>query len=212
MGEAALPYLHPAVVQEHVDLTAAGGVRVRPRLLAVRQVRGQRLEDDRDHLVQIGAAHRPAGDPPQVELVRAPGVLPVDRVPAVDHPRADEEHVVAGFFGELAQRWRDHGARLTAEHLPFADVAGVARLSGDRAGRVAETVVVVGDRHDARTAAPADLAGPGTGQRRDDPVDDELNSVRTFGWVGEIPDAEVELQLLRSEIGSWTGHGDSLLW
>src|ERR1039457_1470165 len=212
MGEAALPYLHPAVVQEHVDLTAAGGVRVRPRLLAVRQARGQRLEDERDHLVQVGAAHRLARDPPQVELVRAPGVLPVDRVPAVHDPRADEEHVAAGLFGQLAERWRDHDARVTAEHLPGIDVAGVARLSGDRAGRVAETVVIVGDRHDAGTAAPANLAGPGARQRLDGPVDEELNSVRTFGWFGEIPDAEVELQLLRGEIGSWTGHGDSLLW
>src|ERR1035437_394115 len=212
MGEAALPYLHPAVVQEHVDLTAAGGVRVRPRLLAVRQARGQRPEDERDHLVQVGAAHRLARDPPQVELVRAPGGLPVDPVPAVHDPRADQEQVVAGIFGEPTQRWRDHGARVAAEHLAGTGVAGVARLSGDRAGRVVETVVIVGDRHDARTAAPPDLAGPGARQRLDDNIDEELDGVRAFGGFRKIPDAEIELQLRGGEVGSWTGHGDSLLW
>jgi hypothetical protein len=44
-----------------------------PRLLAVGQARGQRAEQDRDHLIRVGAAHHLPGDPPQVELVRGRG-------------------------------------------------------------------------------------------------------------------------------------------
>jgi len=47
--------------------------------------------EGRDHLVHVGVAHRPAGDPTQAELVRDPGVLPVDGIQAVHDPRADQD-------------------------------------------------------------------------------------------------------------------------
>jgi hypothetical protein len=107
-----------------------------------------RAEQDRDHLGHVGAAHRPLSDPPQVELVRGAGVLPVDRVPAVHDPRADQQHVVAGLAGEPAQRRGDHGAGMTAQHVPGVHVPGVAGIPGDRLSWVSEPVVVVGDRND----------------------------------------------------------------
>src|SRR5271157_956984 len=99
---------------------------------------------------------------------------------------------------------------MAAEHLPGAHVAGVTSFPGDRVGRVAQSVVVVGDRHDLRAPAPADLAGPGAGQRLDRPVDKDLDGVRALPGVGEIADAESGLQLRRTEVRNWTGHGDSL--
>ena len=118
----------------------------------VGQARGERTEQDRDHLVQVGAAHRPAGDPPQVELVWSSGVLPVDGVAAVHDPRAGQQHIVARPAGEPAQRRRDHRAGMAAEHVPGVHVPGVAGITGDRISHVPEPVVVVGDRHDPGTA------------------------------------------------------------
>ena len=184
-------------------------VGMSPRLLAVGQARGERAEQDRDHLVQVGAAHRPPGDPPQVELVRGAGVLPVDGVPAVHDPRAGQQHVVAGLAGEPAQRRGDHGAGMTAQHVPGVHVPGVAGIPGDRLGRVPEPVVVVGDRHDPRAAAPANLTVPGTAEPLHRLADEDLDRVRAFGRIGQIPHAKVALQLHRIEVGNRTGHGDS---
>src|ERR1700722_6906412 len=50
---------------------------------------------------------------------------------------------------------------MTAQHGLGVHVAGVARLPGNRGGGAPEPVVVVGDGHDPRAAAPADLAVPG---------------------------------------------------
>ena len=88
---------------------------------------------------------------------------------------------------------------MAAKHLPGAQVAGVTSFPGDRVGRVPQAVVVVGDGHDLRTPAPPDLAGPGTGQRLDRPVDEDLDGVRALGGVAEIADAESGLQLRRIE-------------
>ncbi len=193
----------------HIDLAAVQRVRMCPRLLAVGQARGEGAEEDRDHLVHVGVAPRPPGDPPQVELVRGPGVLPVDGVPAVHDPRADQQHIVAGLAGEPAQRRGDHGAGMTAQHVPGVHVPGVAGIPGDRPGRVSEPVVVVGDRHDPGTAAPANLAVPGTSEPLHSLADEDLDGVGTFGGIGQIPHAEVALQLHRIEAGNRTGHGDS---
>ena len=209
MGEAAFPDLHPAAVVVHIDLAAVERVRMSPRLLAVGPAQGERAEQDRDHLGHVGAAHRPLSDPPQVELVRGAGVLPVDRVPAVHDPGADQQHVVAGLTGEPAQRRGDHGAGMTAQHVPGVHVPGVPGIPGDRLSWVSEPVVVVGDRHDPGTGAPADLAAPGTTEPLHSLADEDLDGVGTFGGFGQIPQAKVTPQLHRIEVGSKTGHGDS---
>src|SRR5271167_488776 len=98
---------------------------------------------------------------------------------------------------------------MAAEHLPGAHVAGVTSFPGDRVGRVTKAIVVVGDRHDFRAPAPPDLTGPGARQRLDRPVDEDLDGVRSLPGIGEIADAESDLQLRRTQVGNWTGHGDS---
>jgi hypothetical protein len=190
VGVPALPDLHPAAVVAHVGLPAAQGVRMRPRLPSPRHAWGERAQQGGDHLVHVGAAHRPARDPPQVQLVRGAGVLPVDGVPAVHYPGADQQHVirgVSGIGGEATQRGRDHGARMAAEHAPRVYVPGVSSFPGDRAGWVPEPVVVVGDRDDPAAAAPSDFAVPCPGQAFDGFVDEDLDSVRAFRGIGQIP-------------------------
>jgi len=145
-------------------------------------------------------AHRPPGDPPQVELMRGAGVLPVDGVPAVHDPRADQQQVVAGPAGEPAQRRGDHGAGMAAQYVPGGHVPGVAGLPGDRLGRVREPVVVVGDRHDPGAAAPANLAVPGTAEPFHRLADEDLDRVPAFGGIGQIPHAKVTLQLHGIEV------------
>ena len=141
--------------------------------------------------------------------MRGPGVLPVDGVPAVHDPRADQQHVIAGLAGEPAQRRGDHGAGMTAQHVPGVHVPGVAGIPGDRLGGVSEPVVVVGDRHDPRAAAPANLTVPGTAEPRHGLVDEDLDGVRPFGGIGQIPQAKVAPQLHGIEAGNRAGHGDS---
>jgi hypothetical protein len=187
----------------HVDLAAVLGVRVDPRLLAVRQTGDQRLEQARDHLVQVLAGHRTARDPPQIELVRRAAVLPGDGVPAVHHPGAGQQHIVAaGTAGKPPQRGRDHGAGMAAEHPAGTHVAGVTGFPGDRGGRVAQPIVVVGDRDDSRAPAPPHLARPDTGQRGGDPVGEDLDGVRARRGIGQVADVEGGAQLRRSEKGN----------
>jgi len=125
--------------------------------------------------------------------VRGSRVLPVDGIPAVHDPRAGEQHVITGLSGKLAQRGGDHGAGMTAEHMPGVRVPGVAGIPGDRLGGVAEPVIVVGDRHDPVAAAPADRATPHTRQPLDGLADEDLDGVRTLRGVGQVPDAEIAL-------------------
>jgi hypothetical protein len=99
---------------------------------------------------------------------------------------------------------------MAAEHAVGVHVPGVAGLPGDRLGRVAEPVVVVGDRHDPRAAAPANVAVPGAREPLHGPVDEDLDGVGTLRGLGKIPDAEVEAQLLGMKVGNGAGHGDSL--
>jgi len=82
-------------------------------------------------------------------------------------------------------------------HIP-----GVAGLAGDRLARVAEPVIVVGDRHDPRTVAPANLSAPRAAQRRRSPVDEDLDGVRAFASFGQVPQAKVTLQLHRIQMGT----------
>ena len=192
----------------HVDLAAVQRVRVHPRLLAIAKAGDQRAEQYRDHLVKVGTGDGAAGDSPQVELVRGPGVLPVDGVAAVHDPQAHKQHVIGGIGGKPAQRGRDHRAGMAAQHAPGRHVPGVAGIAGDRLGRVSEPVVIVDDRHDPRPAAPADLAAPGTAQRNHGLVNEELNGVRAIGRVREIPDAKVAAQQFRLQIAN-ERHRDS---
>jgi len=120
-------------------------------------------------------------------LVRGPGVLPVDGVAAVRDPRAGQQHVITRLAGKPSQRRRDHGAGMTAQHAPGIDVSGLAALPGDRLDRIAEPVIIVGDRHDPGTAAPADLAAPGPAQPFHSQADKDLDGVRTFRRVGQNP-------------------------
>jgi hypothetical protein len=72
-----------------------------------------------------------------------------------------------------------------------------------------EPVVVVGDRYDPGTAAPADLTTPGATEPLHALADEDLDGVGTFGGVGQIPHAKVSPQLHGIEVGNGTGHGDS---
>jgi hypothetical protein len=68
--------------------------------------------------------------------------------------------------------------------------------AGDRLGHVSEPVVVVGDRLDPGTAAPANLTIPCARELLRGPADEDLDGVGTFGRFGQIPLAEVALELV----------------
>ncbi len=126
VGEAALPHLDPPVTGVDVHLPPVQCVRVGAGLGPPRAPGEQRAGEHARHLVQIGVAEGPAGDAPQVELVRRAGMEAVDGVPAEHDPRADEEHVVDRVEGEGAQGGGDHGARVAAQHPVGVDVPRVA--------------------------------------------------------------------------------------
>ena len=63
--------------------------------------------------------------------------------------------------------------------------------------------------HDPGTAAPANLAPPGTRELLHRLADEDLDGVGTLGGFGQIPQAKVALQLHGIEVGNKTGHGDS---
>ena len=67
-----------------------------------------------------------------------------------------------------------------------------------------------GPPHLPRAAAPADLAAPGAGERRHRPVNEDLDGVAALRGVGEVPQAQVEPQLLGAKVGDGAGHGDSV--
>jgi hypothetical protein len=91
---------------------------------------------------------------------------------------------------------------MAAEHPPGTHIAGVTGFSGDRAGRIAQPVVVVGDRDDLPAPAPPDLARPGTGQRGDGAVGEDLDGVRACRGIGKVADVEGGAQLRRTEMGN----------
>ena len=73
------------------------------------------------------------------------------------------------------------------------------------------TTVLTSIRHDPGTAAPANLAIPRATELLHGPADEDLDRVRTFGRIGQIPHTEVAPQLHRIEAGNKTRHGDSSL-
>ena len=208
-GDAALADLDPLVAVLDVDLQTLGRVRMDTRLDAVLRTRERGAHDDLDHLFEItGVEPEIARDPPEVQLVRQPGVEPVDRVSAVDEARAHEQHVFGTVRRERTQRARDQGRRVRAQHLGRRHVSRVARVARDGVGRVAERVVVVVQRDDARTAMDSGHAAPRTGQRGDDVVDDALQRVRTLRRIREVAHGEGAREFDGSE--QRNRHGSSL--
>jgi hypothetical protein len=156
-------------------------------------------------------AERPAGDAPQVQLVRRGDVKPVDGVAPVDHPRADQEDVVGGVGGQGPQRARDHRGGVAAEQAAPVNVAGVAHVAGDGVGGDAEPVVVLLDRDHARPPVPAHLAAPGGGEPGHGRVDQQLDGVAALAGVGEVADGQVGGELARAEGDGWGRHGELLV-
>jgi len=68
----------------------------------------QRLDDRRDHRLEVDRRHRLLRDAPQVELVGLADVQAVDRVAPVHEPRRAHEHVARRGRRQRAQR-RGHG-------------------------------------------------------------------------------------------------------
>jgi len=129
--------------------------------------------------------------------VRGAGVQPVDAVAPVDQGRAYQQHGVARIGGQGPQRGRDQGGGMAAQHLPRGDVPRIPGLPGHVAGVVAEQVVVVGDRDDPVTAAPAHPAAPVRGERLGGTAGDELDRMRPFGRVGQVTDGQITCELFR---------------
>ncbi len=215
MGESAFPELDPVPAVPGVKLPAREGVRMPPRLRPARPAGHQRAEYRVDHLLQVGLTQRPGTDPPQVKLVRRAGVLPVDGIAAVDEAGADQQDVAGGIRRELPQRGRDHRGRVTSQHPRSGDVARVARLPGDVGRIVAEGVVVIRDRNDARAAAPSHEAGGRTGvaasavESADREVGQLLHGMLTVGRVTQVGDGQITGKPVWGNAGL-TGHGCSL--
>ncbi len=200
MRQAALTDLDPFAAVAHVGLLAAHGVRVVARLEPVPGPGQQHAEQHLDHLPQVRGRRRrgAAGHPPQVELVWGAGMQPVDAVAPVHQGGTHKEHIAAGLGGQRPQRGRDQGGGVAAQHPPGIDVPGVTRLPGDIGGVVAEQVVVVGDGDDPVTTAPAHLATPVGGERAGGAAGDELDRVRPFGRVGQVPDGQIAAEMVGS--------------
>ncbi len=60
-----------------------------PRFASVRQVRDQGVNEQLNHLVHVAISEGPSGNPPKIELVRGPGVQPVNGVTAEHNARTD---------------------------------------------------------------------------------------------------------------------------
>src|SRR5579884_2083031 len=83
----------------------------------------------------------------------------------------------------------------------FIDVARIPGIARYVARVVAEGVVVVGDRHDAVAATPANLTAPRIGEGAYRTVEHELDGVRTLGRVGQVTDRQIARELVRRERG-----------
>jgi hypothetical protein len=209
MGEAALGHLDPLAVPADIHLATLQGVGVDAGLPAPGPARRERLDQQADHVAQVGEPELAAGDAPQVELVRRRRMEPVDRVAPVDHPGADEEHVGGGLDRQRPQRGRDHRGGVGAEQVALVHIAAVAHVTADRVRRDAEPVVVVLDRDHPRPLVAAHLAAPGGGEPVGGGVDEELDGVTALAGVGEVPRGQVVGELGRGE-GGWYGlHGVS---
>ncbi len=168
------------------------------RQSAVRAAGQHRGDDERDHRLEVlqAALTRGAGHAPQIELVRLPGVQPIDGVTAVGQAGADEEQILTVCEGpEARQERRNHRRGLGAQDGDVAHVTGVASVPGDRIGRVTEAIVVVARGDHGARATKANFGAPGVAQGRDDRVDQELESVLPLLGIGEIADGERATEL-----------------
>lgn len=199
MSQPALPYFDPLIARSHVDLPTVDRVGVYPGLPSPLAPREERVGQELEHLVQVVVTDGVPGDPPDVELVGGPGVQPVDGVPSVRDARADEEHVVGRVCCQGSEGGGDHGARMASQHTPIVHIARVAGVAGHRVGRIAEAVIVVGQRHDAGAACDPNVAAPGVAQGPDSQLDEELDAVRPFGRVGQVSDGEILGELVWAE-------------
>jgi hypothetical protein len=130
---------------------------------------------------------------------------PVDAVPAVDDPGTGQEDIIGRVRGQGPQRGGNQRAGVAPEHPLVIDVAGVAGITGDVAGAVAEVVVVVHDGDDAVAAPPADLASPPVRQRAGGAIEGELEGVRAGRRVGEVPDGQVTGELPGGKVSRQSG-------
>jgi hypothetical protein len=204
MGQAALAELDPAALGADLDLAPGQCVGVARRHGPHRQSGRERRAGDRHHALEVASGHRRARGAPHVELMRLAHVQPVDDVAAVDDAGAGHERIVRAQLGELAQRARDDRRHVRSQHGARRDVAGVPGLARDAVGRVAQRVVVVGDRDDAAAAPHVDVRAPGPGQRGDRRLDEPLHAVLARVGVGQVAQRQRALEL---GVGDAMKHG-----
>ena len=184
-GEPAFEQLDPPAVHVDLHLAAGGGVRMRRVERPVPRSGHDRRDDELDHLVEVAGGQRlAAAYPPQVELVRLADVQAVDHVAAVDEARARHDDVVGVTGpGEAAQRPGHHRRHVRAQQTAVVDVARVAGLAGGGVGRVAERLVVVGDRDDRARTVDEHRSAPDPFEGIADRGRDELHT-RAARWPG----------------------------
>ncbi len=180
--------MRPSISAVHLE--PVDRVRVARRRKPERRAGQHRVRRDVDHLLERRASEWATRDAPEIELVRLADVQPIDRVAPVSEPRAHEQHVVVAGRREHPERGRDHRGRLRAEQPIGRHVPRVARITRRAVGRIAERVVVFGDRDDRRRAVHDDRATPARGERRDGVAHEQLHCVRAERRVGEIAQRE----------------------
>jgi hypothetical protein len=200
MGEPALQQLDPLAAREDLHLAAGGRVGMAGGLRAPARARQQRLDDRGDHGVEVALAHRPARDPPQVELVGLADVQAIDDVAAVDEAGHAHEHVVRRGGRQRAQRRRDARRRVRTQHPPRVDVARVAPVAGGGVGAVAQRVVVVGDRDHPARAVDKRAAAPARGQPRRGAGYEVLHAMRAVARIGEVGQRQRPGQLVIGDV------------
>ncbi len=77
-------------------------------------------------------------------------------------------------------------------------IAGIANVPTGSLGTESEVVVVVGDRHDARTRCISWRAAPGTTQCTSGAVHKQLGGVWPATGVSEVSQLEVTVELVRA--------------
>ena len=170
------------------------------------RARQARLDDERDHLLEIVDPQRlPAPDPPQVELVRRPGVEPIDRVAPVHETRTRDQDVIQSFSGETLEDGRDHRGRHRPQQQPLAHVARVPRVARRTVGRIVQAIVVVFDRDHGIGAVCDQRAPPTIHQGSGDRADQELKRVRPQGRVGQVTERDRPAVVLDGD--RLVGHG-----
>ena len=146
----------------------------------------QRRRDALDHRDQVVARERPPRDPPQIELVRLADVQAIDRVAPVGQAGARHNNVFVARRRDHAQRARNHRGRLRPQQQLRRQVARVARVARRTVGRVAEIIVVVGDRNERRRAMHDDRTIPRGAQGIERVLHEQLHRMRAERCVGQI--------------------------